>query len=81
MHTVFIYVLQYHTAQEPCLDMAIIHFLVPAILALVGQSTACVEWMIVSPPIIFGKTVQLLCSPVAPNINSSNTTIVLSFQI
>ena len=31
-----------------------------------------VEWMIVNPPIIFGKTVQLLCSPVAPNI-SSNT--------
>jgi hypothetical protein len=31
-----------------------------------------VEWMIVNPPIIFGKTVQLLCSPVTPSI-SSNT--------
>ena len=31
-----------------------------------------VEWKIVNPPIIFGKTVQLLCSPVTPSI-SSNT--------
>ena len=51
--------------------MAIYNFLVPAVLVFVGQSTACVEWMILSPPIIFGKTVQLLCSPVAPNINSN----------
>ena len=52
--------------------MAILHVLLPAILAFVGQSTPCVEWMILNPPIIFGKTAQLLCSPVTPNI-SSNT--------
>ena len=28
--------------------------------------------MVVKPPIIFGKTAQLLCSPVTPNV-SSNT--------
>ena len=31
-----------------------------------------VDWMVVKPPIIFGKTAQLLCSPVTPNV-SSNT--------
>ena len=35
-----------------------------------------VEWIIVNPPIIFGKTAQLLCSPVTPNIfsNTHNVT-------
>jgi hypothetical protein len=35
-----------------------------------------VEWIIANPPIIFGKTAQLLCAPVTPNIssNSSNVT-------
>ena len=49
--------------------MAILHVLVPAVLVFVGQSTACVKWMIVNPPIIFGKTVQLLCSPFTSRIN------------
>jgi hypothetical protein len=35
-------VLCFHdSAQEPCLDMAIYNFLVPAVLVFVGQSTAC----------------------------------------
>ena len=37
-----------------------------------------VEWMIVNPPIIFGKTAQLLCSLVNPN-TSSNTHNVTSW--
>jgi glycyl-tRNA synthetase alpha subunit len=31
--------------------------------------------MIVNPPIIFGKTIQLLCSPVTPNISYSTHNI------
>jgi hypothetical protein len=34
--------------------------------------------MILKPPIIFGKTAKLLCSPVTPN-NSSNTSHVTSW--
>ena len=30
-----------------------------------------VEWTVVNPPIIFGKTVELLCSLVTPNISSN----------
>ena len=51
--------------------MAILHVLVPAVLVFIGQSTACVEWMILNPPIIFGKTAQLLCSPGTRKISSN----------
>ena len=54
--------------------MAILHVLVPAILVFVGQSTACVEWMIANPPIIFGKTAQLSCSPVTRSTTRHNIT-------
>ena len=36
------------------------------------------EWTIVNPPIIFGKTAQLLCATVTPNI-SSNTHNITSW--
>ena len=55
--------------------MAILHVLLPAILAFVGQSTPCVEWMIVNPPIIFGKTAQLSCVTVTPYISSNGNTV------
>ena len=34
-----------------------------------------VEWMIANPPIIFGKTAQLLCAPVTPNISSNTSNV------
>ena len=49
--------------------MANLHVFVHAVLMFVGQSTACVEWMIADPPIIFGKTAQLSCATVTPNIS------------
>ena len=52
--------------------MANLHVLVLAVLMCVGQATACVEWMIANPPIIFGNTAELSCATVTPNISSNS---------
>ena len=51
-----------------------LHVLVPTVLFFVEQSIACVEWMIVNPPIIFGETAQLLCTRVTRSTTRHNIT-------